>query len=311
MSAAEVSAWVLIRRPIWDVYVYLENVDYLTRWMPFYSQVRVVDKDPQSNQAAVFDALTWMPLPYWVRVRVLDRVPGRTISYQCDFPPQTAHWKLEPSSQGTIVKASHHSRLWASNAGGANFLQPVQNEMMQLVLESLKTAVERSPEAVTRNVFFCYRRVGADYIGGRICDALQQEFGNGSVFRDIDSILGGQSARQQVELALQSCQVVVVLIVPGWEERFEKLKRKGRDDWVKLELQHAARFGKLIIPLFVGRDAQRDPIRFESVPRSCREALEKAQYYSVRADPDFASDMSKVIGSIWQRLQESGAKPSN
>src|SRR5271166_6661176 len=55
------------------------------------------------------------------------------------------------------------------------------------------------------------------YTGGRIYDALLQEFGEGFVFRDIDSISGGSQWQMRIEEALKKCKIVIAHIDDDWE----------------------------------------------------------------------------------------------
>ena len=60
-------------------------------------------------------------------------------------------------------------------------------------------------------IYLSYRRMESAAYAGRLVDHLSHHFGQGSVFRDIDSIGGGQDFPQVIESALNACDAVLVL----------------------------------------------------------------------------------------------------
>jgi len=305
----EVSASILIERPILDIYRYLEDITKLSEWVPLFGTTTRVEPPVAGREC--FDAQVWWGPFRWVsRVEILNRVPGRSLMYQSTFPPQSAIWELQSTSRGTIVKATHVPRLWRS-AGfetGNPILRSMQNDLLFQALSSLKNCVERAGSVESRRlIFFCYRRKESRYVGGRIFDALCREFGYSAVFRDIDSILGGDHAADKVfQKELTDCKVAVVLIGKNWEDHFEHYRNKPEGDWVVKELKTAFEKKLRVIPLLVDRDPRSKPdeqaFEWNKVPESVRDALKGCQYVVLRPDPDFNTDMDRVIRSIWDEV---------
>ena len=65
-------------------------------------------------------------------------------------------------------------------------------------------------------IFISYRRADSTYLIGRIKDRLTEEFGEGSVFRDLDDIHGGEDFRTVLEKETNGCNVMLVIIGPQW-----------------------------------------------------------------------------------------------
>ena len=103
-------------------------------------------------------------------------------------------------------------------------------------------------------IFLSYRRDDSAGFAGRLADALEAEFGTGSVFRDVDDIRPGQDFIQAIESHLREVGVVLVMIGPSWLVTGAHGKRRldDADDFVRQEIQAALDSGKPLIPLLVG-----------------------------------------------------------
>src|SRR5687767_9316713 len=66
------------------------------------------------------------------------------------------------------------------------------------------------------SVFLSYRRDDSVDVTGRIYDYLVRELGEVNVFKDIDSLMVGLDFREQIQSALQRCDVFLAIIGPGW-----------------------------------------------------------------------------------------------
>ena len=89
------------------------------------------------------------------------------------------------------------------------FLRPWIEDMIKQMLIQLKQRLEsfRFVRSEGR-IFFSYRREIDKYEGGRVCEAMEREFGEGAIFRDVDSIRSGSWAGR-IETALRSCSVLL------------------------------------------------------------------------------------------------------
>ena len=65
-------------------------------------------------------------------------------------------------------------------------------------------------------IFISYRKGDTLGITGRIHDKLSAHYGADSVFRDIDNIPVGVDFREHLDSALEACDVLLVVIGPGW-----------------------------------------------------------------------------------------------
>ena len=65
-------------------------------------------------------------------------------------------------------------------------------------------------------IFLSYRRDDSAGFAGRLADAMEAEFGAGSVFRDVDDIRPGEDFIHAIETHLQQVGVVLVMIGPRW-----------------------------------------------------------------------------------------------
>jgi TIR domain/Polyketide cyclase / dehydrase and lipid transport len=298
-----VSSWVLIDRPIMDVYSFVLDIEQQPAWVALFSNVSIADTDNAGNVTA-FRALVWyMGLPYVARIEVLDRIPGRRVTFRTMAPAQTATYEFEPSSKGTMVTATHRGWSWTALMPWEAVIRPLAADVLNQTLLGLKREVEAHESiAPERLIFFSYRRAEAEYVGGRIYEALSQEFGRGAVFRDIDAILLGDDADEVIEKTLERCRVVVALIGEHWEKILSE--REGRNvDVLRKELETALRLDKRVIPVLV-RNAQFP----KHLPEDLKK-LAKSQRLPLRVDPDFQNDMEKVIRAIWDEIGSAGASP--
>jgi Polyketide cyclase / dehydrase and lipid transport/TIR domain len=306
------TASIMIERPIMEVFDYVRDPNRMPEWVPAYSAVMVPDdfdwKDPENCSFGIAIGID----PWRIRDQVtcFDMVAGRSISFRNHtIFPQMATYTFEPTSRGTIVTATHIP--WGLGVlvfkPFMGFLRPWVEDMIKQGLTQLKQRLESlrfvRPK---RRIFFSYRREIDKYEGGRVCEAMEREFGEGAIFRDVDSIRSG-SWESRIETALKSCSVFVAFIGPRWFEVLEKRRSLGRKDFVLEEIRMALGLeeeNKLkVLPLLV-QDALREGTTLEEELTAFPEisALAKQQFYRLRPDPDFRSDMERVVISIWETI---------
>ena len=88
-------------------------------------------------------------------------------------------------------------------------------------------------------VFISYRRSDARQDAGRLSDALVREFGEENVFMDLSSLVPGQSFLAEIDEAIDTSDVVLVVIGRQWltiagEDGRRRLD--DADDPVRLEV---------------------------------------------------------------------------
>ena len=65
-------------------------------------------------------------------------------------------------------------------------------------------------------IFISYRRTDSAGYAGRIYDRLTAHFGEDAVFMDVDTIEAGLDFVEVLQIAVQSCDVLVALIGRRW-----------------------------------------------------------------------------------------------
>ena len=96
---------------------------------------------------------------------------------------------------------------------------------------------------ITYDIFISYRRDGGDTLAQLIYDRLTDR--GYRVFLDVESLRSGKFNEKLLEV-IDQCKDVVVILPPG---ALERCKDKG--DWLYLELTHAMKARKNIIPVMM------------------------------------------------------------
>ena len=76
-------------------------------------------------------------------------------------------------------------------------------------------------------IFISYRRQDSALMTGRIYDRLENVFGGNRVFRDIDDINAGEDFRAKLAKEIDSCDILLVMIGPKWENITDALAYDG------------------------------------------------------------------------------------
>ncbi|MCB1231672.1 MAG: toll/interleukin-1 receptor domain-containing protein [Verrucomicrobiae bacterium] len=107
-------------------------------------------------------------------------------------------------------------------------------------------------------IFINYRREDAGAVAGRLSDALENYFGEGRIFRDIEGIAGGAPFDTVIEETLGMADAVIVLIGDRWltATNADGTRRiDDPEDWVAREIEAALERGTPIFPVLI-EDAQ-------------------------------------------------------
>lgn len=159
-----------------------------------------------------------------------------------------------------------------------------------------------APAKTAASIFVSYRRTDSADVTGRIYDRLTEHFGRERIFKDVDSIPLGVNFKQHLENAVMECRLLLVIIGQRWTGReggSAKSNITDPIDFVRIELETAIRRSLPIIPVLV--QGARMP-RPEDLPDS----LQALVYYNaieVRPDPDFHSDVTRLIAGIEGHLK--------
>lgn len=103
-------------------------------------------------------------------------------------------------------------------------------------------------------LFISYRRADSDAITGRIRDRLVQNFGEASVFMDVDRIPFGTDFRTHLVEALKETDLVLAVIGPKWAGAVETgaARLHAAEDPVRMEIETALGLAVPVIPILVG-----------------------------------------------------------
>jgi WD40 repeat protein len=108
--------------------------------------------------------------------------------------------------------------------------------------------------AVQRRIFISYRREETAYAAGWLFDRLAGHFGEGQVFKDVDSIQLGDDFVEVITAAVGSCDVLLALIGDRWLTITDEEGRRrldNPDDFVRLEIEAALARNVRVIPILV------------------------------------------------------------
>lgn len=105
-----------------------------------------------------------------------------------------------------------------------------------------------------RKIFISYRRDDADEAAGRLSDHLVTQFGQDSVFMDVDGIAPGRDFRKVIEETLTQCDVLLGVMGRNWldiKDETGKRRLENDYDFVRLEIASALRRDIPVIPVRV------------------------------------------------------------
>jgi branched-chain amino acid transport system substrate-binding protein len=151
------------------------------------------------------------------------------------------------------------------------------------------------------NLFICYRRDDTAPYAGRLYEDLRRRFSDHDVFMDLRIDLG-EDFVEQVEEAIESCAVLLVLIGPDWLDIRDEhgSPRLGEpDDFVRLEIATALERGVLVIPLLV-RGARMP--RAHELPAALAPLVRRTGL-SMR-DDRWDDDVGRLVRTLTPRLEK-------
>ncbi len=150
-------------------------------------------------------------------------------------------------------------------------------------------------------IFINYRRDDTRDVCGRIYDYLLPIFGKASVFRDMEDIPAGVDFRTVIESRVTACDVMLVMIGPSWLSEINKARLGDEDDYVRFEIKAALDRGEdqvAVIPVVVnGATMPKE----EDLPFGLRNLATRNAVF-IDPDPDFRSDIKKLVTAIQERL---------
>ncbi|HEX4717820.1 MAG TPA: TIR domain-containing protein [Thermoleophilaceae bacterium] len=101
-------------------------------------------------------------------------------------------------------------------------------------------------------VFLSYRRVESDW-ATKLARSLANRFGKDLVFQDVEDIAGGDRWRDRIQAAIETAEIVLVVIGPQWlVDEQQRRRLDDPEDVLRAELSEALKLGRAIIPVLVG-----------------------------------------------------------
>lgn len=146
-----------------------------------------------------------------------------------------------------------------------------------------------------KNIFISYRRADSEDICGRIYDRLIQEYSKENVFKDTENIPPGVDFRVELERAVRSCNIMLVIMGQNWTKGDNKTRLNHADDFVRFEIETALGRDIPVIPVFVQKRTKM-PLK-NHLPASLHDLLFR-NAREARPDPDFHKDMFRLISEI-------------
>jgi hypothetical protein len=160
---------------------------------------------------------------------------------------------------------------------------------------------------IEANIFISYRRNDTRFSSRRLYDNLSRKFGQKRIFKDIDDIPIGANFKEVIENAVDSCQIMLVIIGKLWaEEKDEQGNSRlyNENDYVHIEIAKALKQVKRIIPVLI-EDAtmpQEDELPDTLKPLAYLQAIKLN-------DKSWDIDSAKLIKGIKKIMAENKPMP--
>jgi hypothetical protein len=152
-------------------------------------------------------------------------------------------------------------------------------------------------------IFLSYRREDAAGYAGRLRESLEERFGEGRVFRDVDTLEPGQDFVQAIEQRVAQCTAFLALVGHEWLETTDssgRLRLQQPDDYVRREIAAAlARPDLPVIPVLV-EGVSMPPST--DLPEDIR-GLARRHAVSLR-DETWAHDVDRLASAIKRALDQ-------
>jgi hypothetical protein len=151
-------------------------------------------------------------------------------------------------------------------------------------------------------IFISYRRDDASGHAGRLYDALAGRYGDRNVFMDVDAIPLGSDFAGEIDRAVASCDVVIVLIGRAWLQATDASGRRrleDENDYLRREIESALAHDVVVVPTCVqGTPMPRaDQLPEALAPLTRRQGIELD-------DAGWQDDVARLI----RRLEGSGSE---
>lgn len=146
-------------------------------------------------------------------------------------------------------------------------------------------------------IFISYRRDDSAYVASMVRESLEDAFGPGTVFMDVDNIPLGVDFRTTLADAVSTCDVLVALIGERWigdRGPGEKRRLDDAQDFVRIEIEAALARGIPVVPVLVDK---------AQLPQACElpESLKDLQFRNateVRPGRNLQQHLSALVSGL-------------
>ncbi|MEM1256472.1 MAG: toll/interleukin-1 receptor domain-containing protein [Cyanobacteria bacterium P01_H01_bin.21] len=155
------------------------------------------------------------------------------------------------------------------------------------------------------SIFISYRRSDSIAEAGRVYDKLVEAFGSEHIFKDVDNIPYGADFVDYLDQAVAQCDVLIPLIGRSWLTVADSHGNRRIDDpndFVRIEIDAALKRDILVLPVLLGGAVMPGPGDLPEV----LQPLARRNAAQVRYDPDFHSDMQRLIAKLQHYFSERG-----
>ena len=159
------------------------------------------------------------------------------------------------------------------------------------------------------DIFLNYRRDDSADVAGRIFDYLEINLGQGSTFKDVDTIPIGKDFRIELDNSVKQCKVFLAVIGPQWTKL---LGKSGQPrlfeprDFVRTEIEFALKRDIPVVPVLVNGAEMPEE---SELPDSIKELAFRNAFHIYR-DPQFRSNMEQLIRALKKALAPNVVPPS-
>jgi hypothetical protein len=229
-------------------------------------------------------------------------------TYVCRVPPhagEARHFTGMARWSGTSFAASVTAGLIAARISktGENGRQAADS-LLTTAQVSARPGVGPVLLASESAVFISYRREDTAYAAGWLYDRLAMDLDEDQIFKDVDSIRGGDDFAQVITLKVGSCDALLALVGQKWLTITDENHRRRLDnpaDFVRLEIEAALNRGIPVIPVLV--DGAKMP-RASQLPPSLAGLLDR-QAVELRANR-FHSDTDLLREAVGRPVPRRG-----
>lgn len=148
-------------------------------------------------------------------------------------------------------------------------------------------------------IFINYRRDDNPALVNHIYEKLRESFGTDSIFKDVDNMIPGYDFRQVIRDAVQSVDVMLVMIGSNWlslrSSKLGKRRIHEPDDFVRMEIELGLQLVHItVIPVLL----ENTPMPPKHLLPKSIESLSFRHALEVRLPPDFTRDIERLIRSL-------------